>query len=491
MTIEHVKSWARVLARANIPAFIQGIHGIGKTSAIYQLYAEGVRERGVVPVGLDMFRDKMGLSTGIMSSIDGKKMAREYQDPDSYGFWSVSAANITSEEMIGMPDVEDRDAIYRQVFLDTLQAASRMAQDVTVTKSVHRQLFDYACESLGVSEVDKGRKVLRYLRMNALMPDPGHRGGGIWLIDELNLGFIEVEKAFMQILLEGRYLDYVLPNNIWVVTTMNPPCSSYPGARELALPTIDRGALLTVSPDKGEWLKWASRRGLSETSRMFVDKVGDKVVNLVSQEVNLEDYKNPATYRSVEWVDRAYAVMTPQEVDDVGLTVATSLLGPDAAIVYHREFKETSHKPLSLTDVINGYGWSEKMSREEEMDYTSWKITKSRSRMLSIVQKENVKTELIHFTLNEISIWVEDLSKELEERGSTKEHPKHTPRERGQILNMFLFLVDLPVDVCRGFWLKDLHDRVYTLVSWTSRYPIVRVFYDRIASEYNHALAAS
>ena len=46
MGIMHVKDWARVLSRAGIPAFIVGGHGIGKTSAIYQLYREAAMEAG-------------------------------------------------------------------------------------------------------------------------------------------------------------------------------------------------------------------------------------------------------------------------------------------------------------------------------------------------------------------------------------------------------------------------------------------------------------
>jgi hypothetical protein len=499
MTIATVKNWARVLIRANIPGFIMGGHGLGKTSAIYQLYLEGCQEFGVKPLSLAAIHEtivhgrshtgdsaQLHLDTSALSSIDGKKLARSYQDPDTYGFWSVSAANITTEEMIGMPDVEDRDAIYRQLFLDTLQAASRLSTMETINEN-HEHLFAYACGKLGVTEADKGRRVLRYLRLNALMPDPAHRAGGIWLIDELNLGFPEVEKALMQILLERRYLDYVLPDNIWVVTTMNPPCPSYPGARELGLPTLDRGALITIDPDKDEWLKWAARRGLSEASRMFVDK-NDRILNPVKEEIKLDEFRNPATYRSVEWADRAYAVMSEKEIKDVGLVVATSLLGPEVATIYHREYTETTHRPLSLEDVIDDYGWRPTMSRDEEKDYKSWKVTKSRTRLRAMIQKANVKSELIRYTLTELAAWVDKLDKDLEKRGSTKTEPKHTDAERGQILNMMLFLHDLPIDIARGFMLQDVDERFARLMYWTGSYPVTRSFYDRVETEYQQAV---
>ena len=455
MGINTSKKIIRVLSRAGIPAFLVGVHGIGKTSAIYQLYREAAAEAG----------KEAGDFNEVMSSIDAKALTREPKSPDDYGLWSVSAANITTEELIGMPDVEDRDAIYRQVFLDTLQAASRMSDDVIMLKTSHKQVFEYACKSLGVSEEDRGRRVLRYLRMNALLPDPNHRGGGMWCIDELNLGFVEVEKALMQILLEGRYLDYVLPDNIWVVTTMNPPSEEYPGARELALPTVDRGAMITISPDKGEWLKWATKRGLSEASRLFVDK-HDKLLNV---KMNLDSYTNPGTYRSVEWVDRAYSVMTEKEIVEIGFHVAISLLGPEAGPVYHRtQTQKRDISPLSLEEVIDGYGWKE----DGPKDFREWEVTESRGRLLAMLKKANVKTELIRYTLNELEVWLK----------SDEDHG------HGQLLNVMVFLHDLPMDISRGFMVGELGSDVsMELFSSLVSYPVFGALYKRIDQEYREA----
>ena len=489
MTINTVKKWARILARAHINAFIVGGHGIGKTSAIYQLYLELAKEAGKQDLPEIFVNTRDGdikIDALSISSIDGKVLSRKYQDPDAFGFWSVSAANVTMEEMIGMPDIEDRGAIYRQVWLETMHAASRMSEGGDLNINAHKSLFKYACEELGVDETDKNRKILRYMRMHSLLPDPGHRGGGIWCIDELNLGFPEVEKMFMQMLLEGRFLDYILPPNVWVVTTMNPPGSAYPGARELALPTVDRGAMITVKSELSEWSTWAARRGLSEQSRMFAEK-NDRILNIIEDDLQLDTFDNPGTYRSIELADRAFAVMTDEEVKNVGMVVSRSILGKNAGSLYWKTYTESTTQPLSLKEVINDYGWYTEMTREQEKDYKNWKVSKPRARLAAMVRKSNVQAELVRCTLTEIEQWFEAKGKELTERGSTRYDHRHTREEHGHILNALLFLHDIPVDMTRHFINERIVHLYETVLYWTGHYPVIIAIHERCNTEFKEA----
>lgn len=492
MGINHIKSVMRVLYRARIPLFLFGAHGIGKTSAAYQLYLELAAERGqnprldkgVVFAHKRLENNAVDVDLTSLSTLDGRALARSHEDLDGFGFWAISATNITTEEFVGMPDVEDRGSVYREVYLRTLAAAAQGRDDEAQIAGLHKRLLSRACGDLRINAVDE-RRVLRYLRMNALMPAPEHRGGGIWVLDELNLGFPEVERAGMQILLEGRYLDYVLPPGVWIVVTMNPPCSEYPQARDLALPTMDRGAMLCVDVDKGEWLHWAQRRGLSELSRLYVDK-HDGLLNKVKP--NFEALDNPGTYRSIELVDRAFEVMSDKEKgSEVGLSVAVSLLGREAGTVYFRESTEHVHRPLSVDDVVDDYGWRKTMSEDEVRDHESWKMTKSRSRLLAMIRKENVKVELVRYTLMELEKWLGAKHENLRSRGSTKTNPLHTVEERGQLLNLLVFLLDLPADVSRGFLVDSVDEKFVDLLWWAGRYPVAKAFYKKIERDFKLA----
>jgi hypothetical protein len=509
MGIQHVKSWARVMYRANIPIYIVGAHGIGKTSAIYQLYQEVAAERGTTALPEEVVAKSMIKSGAIekdvdikfdvktLSSLDGKYLAHAHKDLDKFGFCSLSAPNTTYEEIIGMPHVDDRGQVFRDTWLRSQETASNLLvakakglgpEDVfEELDQLTGMIFERNCKMLGITEDDRNRVMVSYLRMNGLMPDPMHRGGGVWLIDEPNRASSEVEKAMMQILLEGRYLDYIIPDGWWICMTMNPPGEDY-HVREMDMATLDRGAVMAVTSDKGEWLDWAAKRGLSEASRVFVDKHGQKLLNKHEKKLDMTAITNGGTYRSVEFADRAYTVMTDAEVKSVGLSVAKSLLGPEAGTVWHKEYTETNHRALTALEVVNKYGWRKEMTLEEAKDFKSWKVTKVRSRLLAMIKKTNVKTELINYTLSELREWIEALNESLQERGSTMSDNKHTEEERGQILNLLLFLHDIPIDITRGFVLRSIDDQWFDRVfNWSGHYPVCTDLLARIETDFKEA----
>lgn len=512
MSMKIVKDWARVMYRAGVPGFIVGFHGIGKTSAIYQLFAETADEAGhkalpeaavskalveskVIEAEIVDEHDGESVDERVLSSLDGKYLARAHEDLDTFGFWSMSAPNISIEEIIGMPHVDDRGAAYREAWYRSQDAAATLLANTysgdddfesmqEALQELTNRIFAGNCKRLGITEDDKNHIVLRYLRMHALMPDPRHRAGGIWLIDELNRGFQEVEKAMMQILLERRYLDYVVPDGVWICTTMNPPGGDYQ-VREMDAATLDRGAVITVKSDREAWLDWATKRGLSEGSRVFVEKHDGKLVNVAEKQAEFT-IDNPATYRSIEWADKAYAVMTADEIKHVGQIVANSILGNEAGPMYHKEATTKVHRPLTAKEVLDGYGWKKDMDAEKLEKFETWTVTKPRARLAAMVKKENVKTELLRVTLAELQEWVKTLDKDLEKRGSTKNNPKHTPEERGQILNLLLFLYDIPADLARKFIQDDIEDLFFRTMYFTGKYPICKAVFDKIETQYKN-----
>lgn len=505
MSLEHIKDAALVLYKANIPLFVFGGHGIGKTSAIYQLFVKLLADLGH---DFNDLVDQTSLQSRVknpeavvlkkdlrsISSLDGKYLARQYGDKKSFKFWSMSAPNISIEEIIGMPHVEDLGAVFRDAYLRTLDVAARImsrpkaneTDDVAVDGlfALHKPIFDRVCKDLGLTEDDKGRLMLRYLRIYGLMPEPDHNGGGIWLIDELNRGFIEVEKAFMQILLERRYLDYVVPEDVWIVTTMNPSAAGYK-VREMDPAVLDRAAVLTVKSDKPGFMNYAQKRGLSDATRAFADKQ-EKLINTHEADLDL-DMPVKATYRSMEMNDKAWEVMTPYEIKDVGLTVTSSLLGREAATLFYKLATERVVRPLTLSDVVDGYGWNDDMSVDEERDWEKWKVSKARTKLKAQVKKANVKTELINVTLGDLREWFHELDKSLEERKSTRENPQHTKEEKGKLLNCLLFLADLPADIARKFLMEDLDGIYDRTLFWAGTYPLTRHVYRRIQQDYEKA----
>jgi hypothetical protein len=509
MGIAKIKTWAFVMYMARIPIYIVGAHGIGKTSAIYQLYQEiaaGLGQTALPPEVVAKSMIKSGVvkedvdinfDVKTLSSLDGKYLANASRDLDRFGFVSLSAPNTTYEEIIGMPWVDDRTKIFRDTWLQSQETASNLL--VAKAKGLSPEdlfenldqltgmIFKRNCDMLGITERDKNDVLVHYLRMNGLMPDPKHTGGGIWLIDEPNRASSEVEKAMMQILLEGRYLDYIVPDGWWICMTMNPPGGDY-HVREMDMATLDRGAVMGVTSEKSEWLDWAAKRGLSEQSRVFVDKHGSKLLNKHEKGLDLTAITNGGTYRSVEFVDRAYGVMSEQDIKDIGMAVANSLLGPEAGTVWHKEYTETNHRALTAKEVVDKYGWKKDMTIDEVKDFKKWKLTQTRTRLHAMIKKTNVKTELINYTLSELKEWMTELDESLQKRGSTKTKNEHTEEERGQILNLMLFLHDIPIDITRGFILHAINDKAFDRIfHWSGHYPVCTDLFARIETEFKEA----
>lgn len=503
MSIEFLKHAASVLYRANIPLFVVGAHGIGKTSGIYQLYLELAAEKKDLALSPDLLKTKVkvtdpdvvdvtGPDVKSLSSIDGRHLARLTNEKGHFGFWSMSAPNVTTEELIGMPHITDHGALYKKAMLDSyvvasnLLVASKLPEEEKLAqhKKVRGQIFREMCEDLGLKEEDRDRVTLKYLRPGAIMPPAEHVGGGIWLIDELNRGFIEVEKALMQILLERRYLDYTLPDDVWVCTTMNPPGANYQ-VRELDPATLDRGAVISVRSDMDSWLQWASKRKLADHTRLFGDK-HRKLVNKHETDMSI-DVEVGATMRSLEFADRAWAVMTEQEVKDVGMPVITSILGREAGNMYYKEATEVLHRPLRADEVLKKYGWRADMDKDAARDFKAWKVTPERARLRAMVKKTNVKTELLKITLDELTEKLKAMHEELKTRGSTRDAPKLTAEEEGAVLNVLLFLLDIPADLSRRFIKDDMDGYFELLFYWSGRFPICREVFNKIKRDYEKA----
>lgn len=508
MGIQHVKNIMRVAHRANIPVFLFGAHGIGKTSAAYQMYQEGAADRGVEAVSEEIVIEsavksglmteaeakELGIDPTTLSSLDGRHLARAADDLDKFSFWSMSGPNLTLEELVGMPHVTDRGQLYRDTYLRAQDvAATLLAKDFTYgedygmalegMEQLTEAIFRRNCARLGITDDDRNHLVLRYLRMYGLMPDPRHRGGGVWLIDEPNRAFQEVEKALMQILLERRYLDYIVPDGVWICMTMNPPGGDYQ-VREMDMATLDRGLLLTVTSDKDEFIDWASRRGLTEGSRVFVDKHAG-LLNAYEQKIDMTGLDNPGTFRSVEMADRAFRVMTKEEMMTVGQHVAQGLLGREAGTNYFRTYTDTSHRALTADEVFKRYGWNADMTEEEERDHERWPHTAERKRLLKMVRKTNVKSELVRYTLDEVKKAVEELAASIKERGGTRNNPKMTREEQGAMLNMIRFLNDIPVDIARTFIKDDIKDHLGLLLRWTGvNHPATKMLLDRARDQF-------
>lgn len=474
MGISHIKDCMRVCQRAGVNVFMVGAHGTGKTTGIQQLWLEEAVKRHGPPDAPGQLASSTGEGdVRLLSTLDARKVAKLYQGPDQYRFCQVSIPNLTVEEMVGMPHVIDHDKRYQDAYVSAFTIAN-------ITGREHAEVLADICRDLGIG---RGQE-LKYLRMGNLLPPESHTGGGVLLADEMNRGQSEVAQAWMQLIVSGTYLDYMLPEDFWIATTMNPDDSEYQ-VRSLDPALLNRGAVFVYYPDVEEFLSWAKARGLGENTRLFADK-HRRFVN-ARESANQIKSGVTCTNRSLELLDRAWVAMQKDEIDRLGQTIAAGLIGADAGALYFKESTENVHRPLRVSEIIDDYGWDQAMNKDELRDYKAWPVTKARVRLRAQIKKTNVKTELIKVTLDEVSEWISAKDKELADRGSDRTGSKLSDKEKGQILNLGLFLTDIPADIARRFLLDDMQGKFTRTMFWAGTFPVFKLLNERINKNYEEA----
>jgi hypothetical protein len=410
MSIQHAMKSGDLCRRAGVNVIYEGVHGIGKSSIVFQIHQMVRKERGQAFDSLDA------------DTLDGHMMAKYALVPkNEYGLWSSSAANLTVEEIIGFP----------------------------------------------VRDAAVGGEVLRYLRCNNFLPPANHEGGGILHVDELNLAFPEVERAMMSIALEGRYLDYILPRDVWIVTSQNPAGGEYQ-SRRLNPPTLNRFCIITARTDAQETIRHFVKLGFHESIVDCITEATEDCLNPHQNKVE-SDIKQVPTSRSWGYVSKIMKVATPEEVKTLGLTVFTGLLGATTASTYHKFAMAQGVRTIPVEEVITDYGAKAEEYDAEKTSIAKWPETKIRQKVQNIVRRATVDVSILKLAIDSVISRMkkihEDVRNELTERrekGSTDVKFKHTPEQKVAVLNIMAFLCDLPPDVCGLAFLNQIQDEYDT-----------------------------
>ncbi len=387
------------LYRARVPTLLEGVHGIGKTSILYQLHARIRKE-------LKQSAEHEGKST-----LDGREIAKmAHVGPNEFGLWACSAANLTIEELIGYP---------------------RPRED--------------------------GRGI-EYLRSFNFLPPPDHKGGGIWDIDELNLASAEVERALMSVMLEGRYLDYVMPEGIFIVTSQNPATGEY-HSRRLNPPTLNRFCQIKVVADATETISHFMNRGFHASILDCVSEHSEQVLNPHQNTIDFKIEQQP-TSRSWEYVDRALKVATKEEISTLGLAVFSGLLGASAGAVFQKFAEEQGERSIPIDEVLADYGYDEETYDPDSTCHKEWPVTKIRRRVMRVCHQASVRADIINIALSALAQRLRTIAEAVREqsnkagRGGIIE--AMTGEQKRQIINALAFLCDLPPDQCGPPFMRQI-----------------------------------
>ncbi len=168
-------------------------------------------------------------------------------------------------------------------------------------------------------------------------------GNAIILLDEINRSHRSIRNAIMQLLIDRRIHNHILPDGVWIAAAMNPPDDEYDQAELITDPAfISRFFILEVSPEVDEWLEWAKRMNVHESVSDFIREFPEFLSP--QRNVSLRAELKPSP-RSWYKLGRVLSNLSEEDIKKYGYTIAAGILGPEAAKVFYDSYLKEKNIP--------------------------------------------------------------------------------------------------------------------------------------------------
>jgi len=175
-------------------------------------------------------------------------------------------------------------------------------------------------------------------------------GNVLILLDEINRAHRSIRNAIMQLLVDKRIHNHILPEGVWLMASMNPPDENYDQVELITDPAfLSRFFILEVHPDVNEWVEWARRNAVPQEIIDFIGKFPEFLS--VNYSVSLKATIKPSP-RSWYKLGRVFALLSEDEKKEFGYILASGIVGPEAAKVFVD--KITLDIPSSIDVLLQG-----------------------------------------------------------------------------------------------------------------------------------------
>jgi len=157
-------------------------------------------------------------------------------------------------------------------------------------------------------------------------------GNTIILLDEINRAHRSIRNAIMQLLVDKRIHNHILPEGTWIMASMNPPDENYDQVELITDPAfLSRFFILEIHPDPKEWVEWARKNQIEEEVIEFISKYPEFLS--VHESVSLKASIKPSP-RSWHKLSRVLSLMSEDDKKEYLYILASGIVGPEAAKVF-------------------------------------------------------------------------------------------------------------------------------------------------------------
>jgi len=189
-------------------------------------------------------------------------------------------------------------------------------------------------------------------RTTFLRPDWWPEDGNYLIVlDEINRAHRSIRNAIMQLLIDKRIHNHVLPDGVWIMATMNPPDEEYDQADLITDPAfISRFFVLHVNPTVDEWKEWAQINGVEPKVIDFVASYPEFLYTSSPLSLRVELRPSPRSWYKLSNVLR---LLSKDEIDKYGYILASAIVGAEAAKAFV-EFKKSEYVPMPRKILLEG-----------------------------------------------------------------------------------------------------------------------------------------
>ncbi|MFN4189934.1 MAG: AAA family ATPase [Pseudothermotoga sp.] len=177
-------------------------------------------------------------------------------------------------------------------------------------------------------------------------------GKVIILLDEINRAHRSIRNAIMQLVIDKRIHNHLLPDGTWIMATMNPPDEEYDQADLITDPAfISRFFIIDISPSIEEWQRWAEQNNVDRSVTEFIKKFPEFLYTRSPLSLRVELRPSP---RSWYKLSNVLKTLTDEEKKKYTYSLACGILGPEAA----KAFVESSYNesvPTPQLILLHGF----------------------------------------------------------------------------------------------------------------------------------------
>lgn len=177
-------------------------------------------------------------------------------------------------------------------------------------------------------------------------------GNTIVFLDEINRAHITVRNAVMQLLLDRRIHNNILPKGTWVCAAMNPETDEYEVEPIIDQAFVDRFVWLKVKPDYESWRNFMLTE--KRINNIF-DQAVSNIVKLDPAVFNNSDFQIPEIRPTPRSLERLYKVIVnaPQELTNFLNELAYGICGK-VGVKIVKEYFDRSKAELTYEDLLAG-----------------------------------------------------------------------------------------------------------------------------------------